>query len=105
MKEMLQYLTKKTPEAFQEHWRPIYHLCHPCSVDYDYIGRFDRLKQDSERILFNAFGIFGGRLKFPSVVKSNTPNLVHEYLQNVTFETITNAMEIYRMDYEMFGYH
>ena len=102
---MLQYLKSKKPQTFQEHWRPIYHLCHPCSLDYDYIGRFDRLKQDSEKILLKAFSTSGGSVKFPSVAKSNTANLVNEYLKNVTPETISDTLEIYKMDYDLFGYH
>lgn len=104
--DMLQYIsTSKPAHNFQEHWRPIYHLCHPCSVQYDYIGRFDALLADSQHILTRLLQArSGARPQFPPVIKSNTPNLVREYLQAVPPDIVDRVREVYGLDYEMFQY-
>ncbi|KAK8739096.1 hypothetical protein OTU49_003475, partial [Cherax quadricarinatus] len=29
------------------HWRSIHQLCNPCAIEYDFIGKFERLREDS----------------------------------------------------------
>ncbi|XP_045127629.1 carbohydrate sulfotransferase 11-like isoform X2 [Portunus trituberculatus] len=40
-----------TAEQRNEHWLPMHTLCSPCSVDYDFIGKFEHLKEDSDYLL------------------------------------------------------
>nr|XP_039271225.1 carbohydrate sulfotransferase 14-like [Styela clava] len=38
-------------ENMNEHWAPMHTLCQPCVVDYDFIGSYDNLYEDSEKVL------------------------------------------------------
>lgn len=101
---MLRYLNMVPPTSFQEHWKPIYNLCHPCSVDYTYIGSFNDLEKDSSNIL-NRFEKIGSKKpRFPSVLKSGTPKLVRKYLAKVPLNVTMEARKVYQMDFDMFGY-
>lgn len=34
-----------------EHWMPVYHLCQPCAVRYDFVGSYERLEADANQVL------------------------------------------------------
>ena len=40
------------------HWRPIWQVCWPCLIDYDYISKTETLGSDS-RLIFDELGIQG----------------------------------------------
>ena len=102
---MLTYLTTAPAITFQEHWRSTYHLCHPCSVQYDYVGRFNDLANDSQRILDKAVNRNGTRrYKFPRVIRSKTDGLMKQFLKYLSPELIANVHKVFKLDYDMFGY-
>ena len=35
------------PKTANQHWRPQSELCHPCHIDYDFIGHYDTIQQDA----------------------------------------------------------
>ncbi len=43
------------------HWAPMASLCHPCQIQYDFIGRFEKLEEDSNQLLAQ----IGATLSFP----------------------------------------
>ena len=53
--EFLQILVEEfnwnTKNRMNEHWRPQYVLCHPCFIDYDFVGRFEHLNDDAKHVL------------------------------------------------------
>lgn len=50
--EFIRYLIDtKSVEYMNEHWAPMHTLCQPCLVNYDFIGSYDNLFEDSEAIL------------------------------------------------------
>lgn len=106
-KEFLQYLSSgyQKPGSFQEHWKPMYDLCHPCSINYDFIAKFSTLEDDSNRILDNVIqGIERQRIEFPKVVPSKTPEILEEYLAEIDPALLEAVKRIYMADHEMFGY-
>ncbi|XP_033113862.1 carbohydrate sulfotransferase 11-like [Anneissia japonica] len=74
----------------EEHWRETYRLCSPCEIDYDYIGHFDTLFEDSKFIL-KALNI---AIDFP--VSTNPTNSSHEYILQEYYKQI-NLTEIERI--------
>ncbi|KAK8394430.1 hypothetical protein O3P69_006548 [Scylla paramamosain] len=40
-----------TLEQRNEHWLPMHEICHPCAIQYDFIGKYENLKEDSEYLL------------------------------------------------------
>ncbi|XP_078665957.1 carbohydrate sulfotransferase 11-like [Branchiostoma floridae x Branchiostoma belcheri] len=85
------------------HWEPFFSLCAPCQVQYDFIAHTDTLVEDL-RLFFHMSGIVGkdGILprQHPSRAKANFGNT----FQEVPTEDIFRIGEIYKPDFEMFGY-
>ncbi|XP_067884480.1 carbohydrate sulfotransferase 12-like [Heterodontus francisci] len=36
---------------FDDHWRQIHRLCHPCQINYDFIGKLESLDEDASYLL------------------------------------------------------
>ena len=85
-----------------QHWRQYEKLCHPCVINYDFIGHLETLEEDAPLLLKMA-GI-DDRVTFPPVHKSTSSSEVLEYYSQVPSEYITRIGELYRSDFEMFGY-
>lgn len=50
----IQYLLDPHTEQlapFNEHWRQVHRLCHPCQIDYDFVGKLETLDQDAAQLL------------------------------------------------------
>lgn len=104
--EFLQYLTNvKSQSMLNEHWAPYHNLCHPCAMQYDYIGYYEHLTEDIQHISKEG----GIDVKYPP---SRTPKrrlstrqLMYESLKDVPQELINKLWNgLIRIDYEMFNY-
>lgn len=88
--------------SFNEHWRPIFELCHPCQIDYDIIGKYETLVEDSQFILDN---LHINNISFPQSLKaSQTSSNLKKYFNTLSPETIKHLYNIYKMDFELFNY-
>lgn len=89
--------------VLNEHWRPVYDLCHPCSISYDIIGKYETLDQDSEFIL-KQVGEIG--ISFPRGPKlSSTTSNLQKYFGTLQHDVIRKLYSIYFMDFKLFGYN
>ncbi|RXG55946.1 Carbohydrate sulfotransferase 14 [Armadillidium vulgare] len=68
--EFLSYILSQNPQTLQEHWKSYFHLCHPCAMDYDFVGKYETLEADSNQILKNINA--PPDLRFPPFKKSKT---------------------------------
>jgi hypothetical protein len=41
----------EVPHGFDPHWRQITELCHPSVIKYDFIGRYENLEADANKVL------------------------------------------------------
>ncbi|XP_033028117.1 carbohydrate sulfotransferase 14 [Lacerta agilis] len=103
--EFIQYLLDEDVERMNEHWMPIYNLCQPCAVRYDFIGSYERLNEDANYVL--------GRVRAPSFVqfperqswyKPVTPETLHYYLCKTPRGLIKELLPKYILDYSLFAY-
>ena len=85
-----------------EHWAPYDKLCHPCAVNYDFIGRFENLYEEASYLIKKA-GI-EDRVSSHSFHSSNTAADMLHYYSQIPKERILQMAKIYESDYEMFGY-
>lgn len=88
--------------ARNPHWRQYEELCHPCIVNYDFIGHLETLQQDAPLLLKMA-GI-NDRVTFPHIHNATSSGDVLHYYSQVPPKYIARLGEIYRNDFEMFGY-
>ena len=90
------YLTR------DDHWRQYEHLCFPCTFKFDFIGHFETLADDAAYMLKKA-GI-DDRVSFPPVRSSRAKSDLITYYSQVPHEIIFKVREVFRSDFEMFGY-
>jgi dermatan 4-sulfotransferase 1 len=104
------------------HWSPQHQACRPCSVQYDFIGHYETLYTDSDLILQKLAPqppskTTRGRqsnnspkpaLRFPrfdqTKNKSGSAEHVRSMFANVPVDHVRKLVEMYSMDYKLFGY-
>ena len=108
-KEFVQFLNDLPPvprERYDEHWRPIVDLCHPCNIKYDFIGKYETLKDDTQAVMSKAKLTQLAHL-FPSRRCSShnkTKNLIEKYTGQLTEEELMHLYQLYALDFKMFKY-
>ena len=106
LKEFLQYITESHVEDMNEHWMPIYELCQPCVVSYNFIGSFENLEVDSNQVLKDLR--VNDQVSFPKQQKyyqaggkSHTSTI---NLAGVSSRLLIKVLTKYSKDYKMFSY-
>ena len=107
--EFVRYLLDPKTRAksrFDRHWLSFHETCHPCHVQYDFIGKFETLQEDAAYVIKR----LGGGTKFPvddpDNKKWNASSLFVETMKrNISSESFKKLEELYAMDYAMFGYY
>ena len=98
--EFIKYFSEDIPR--NQHWRQYEKLCHPCLVNYTFIGHLETMAEDAPLLLKTA-GI-DDRVTFPPIHASTNTDEVLEYYSQVPTEYTKRLGELYRSDFEMFGY-
>uniref|UniRef100_A0A8D0DT98 Carbohydrate sulfotransferase n=1 Tax=Salvator merianae TaxID=96440 RepID=A0A8D0DT98_SALMN len=103
--EFLRYLLDEDVERMNEHWMPIYNLCQPCAVRYDFIGSYERLNEDAnyvlERVQAPSFVRFPERQSWYNPVTRET---LHYYLCNSPKGLTKELLPKYILDFSLFAY-
>lgn len=86
-----------------EHWNHYDNLCHPCEIDFDFIGKYETLSEDAPFVLREA-GV-DHLVSFPPIRYTSTRNSLGDYYSKVPREDIMRVKKLYRRDLEMFGYN
>ncbi|XP_078366325.1 carbohydrate sulfotransferase 11-like isoform X1 [Oculina patagonica] len=101
--EFLKFIvTSSNYLARDDHWRQCEHLCFPCTFNFDFIGHFETLAEDAAYMLKKA-GI-DDRVAFPPVRSSSAASDFMTYYSQVPHEIIFKVGEVFRSDFDMFGY-
>ncbi|KAL1005208.1 hypothetical protein UPYG_G00056040 [Umbra pygmaea] len=104
--EFVQYLLDPETERkqpFNEHWRQVYRLCHPCQIHYDFIGTLENLEEDSDQLL-RILGV-EDQITFPLSNRNRTSaSWEHDWFADVPEELRRKLYSLYEADFEMFGY-
>ncbi|XP_061889241.1 carbohydrate sulfotransferase 12-like [Entelurus aequoreus] len=88
---------------FNEHWRQVYRLCHPCQVNYDFIGHLETLETDAERLL--KLLQVDHMLRFPSGARNRTAaSWERDWFAQVPTSLRTELYALYQADFQLFGY-
>jgi len=92
------------------HWRPQSHICSPCNIEYDFVGRFEHLNDDAKYVLakLTASGGPESKVTFPvrNAFDGDVPlsRKFKNYYANVSLNIVRKLINIYKHDYELFGY-
>lgn len=104
--EFFKYLVATKPLKMEVHWMPYKELSQPCAVQYDFIGSFDTLAQDAERLLRSQID---DKVKFPR----KQPYYYRNYSNQTSFDSLISqvpkpllraVVRKYIDDYDLFSF-
>ncbi|XP_068612272.1 carbohydrate sulfotransferase 12-like [Brachionichthys hirsutus] len=96
-------IDSKTAQPLDEHWRPMYQLCHPCLIQYDFIGHQETLQEDAEQLL--KMLKLENYFKFPSAyINATTRESLFKWYKPALTEDRRKLYQLYEMDFNLFGY-
>uniref|UniRef100_UPI0037E792F2 carbohydrate sulfotransferase 8-like n=1 Tax=Semicossyphus pulcher TaxID=241346 RepID=UPI0037E792F2 len=108
-KEFVQYLLDvHRPVGMDIHWEQANQLCNPCLIDYDFIGKFENMEEESNYLL----RLTGApaNLTLPSFKDRNPTDkrtsmqITQKYFSQVSTLERQRVYDFYYMDYLMFNY-
>ncbi|KAM8961478.1 carbohydrate sulfotransferase 12 [Pelodytes ibericus] len=104
--QFIQYLLDERTEEqkpFNEHWRQVYRLCHPCQIEYDFIGKLESLDEDASLLLrqLNIDSLF----QFPPSYRNKTASSWEEdWFSKIPLAWRQKLYKLYEADFVLFGY-
>ncbi|CAL1548735.1 unnamed protein product [Lymnaea stagnalis] len=90
--------------SLNEHWEQYYKQCHPCLVDYDFVGTYEDVERDTDQVLAK---VNGKKLFKPPYVWDTKPLPQKDLLKvfgEVSAQELNNLYKVYAADYTLFGY-
>ncbi|XP_070617458.1 carbohydrate sulfotransferase 12 [Erythrolamprus reginae] len=104
--DFIQYLLDPRTEKlapFNEHWRQVYRLCHPCQIDYDFVGKLETLDEDATYLL--QLLKVDHLLHFPPSYRNRTANSWEEdWFAKIPMAWRQRLYKLYEADFVLFGY-
>ncbi|KAE8282951.1 Carbohydrate sulfotransferase 12 [Larimichthys crocea] len=102
----IQYLLDPQTEKempFNEHWRQVYRLCHPCQIQYDFVGHLETAEEDAEHLLRQLR--VDNVVEFPTSHRNLTASSWEaDWFSTVPVEARQELYKLYEPDFRLFGY-
>ncbi|KAL3867441.1 hypothetical protein ACJMK2_044643 [Sinanodonta woodiana] len=105
--EFIRYITDKTVWGnSHEHWLQYESLCHPCHVQYDFIGKIESIDEDTDYLLHylgaSTKVMFPKRSDFKKEEK--TKYKLIQYYQEIPKDLLERVLQEFRSDFVLFDY-
>ena len=99
--QFVRFVLKAGPD-FDDHWRPQTRICHVCDVQYTYLGKFETLERDANKL----FDILNETITFPkqSEYSLKTTLMLAEYYAKLPTRLLKDIYRFYEYDFLAFGY-
>ncbi|XP_036438702.1 carbohydrate sulfotransferase 12-like [Colossoma macropomum] len=102
----IQYILSLPAEKYElldEHWRQMTHLCHPCQIHYDFIGKMETMEEDAAHLL--RMLRVDNIVQFPKSKSSRTDeNWVKNWFPYIPIKWRRKLFKLFEIDYKLFGY-
>ncbi|XP_047449843.1 carbohydrate sulfotransferase 12-like [Mugil cephalus] len=102
----IQYILDPRTEAyvsFEPHWKQMHRLCHPCLIDYDFVGHQETLQDDAKELLKTLK--LEHDINFPPSYENMTsPKSVTDWFRTVPLEDRRKLYKLYEGDFKLLGY-
>ncbi|KAJ0056315.1 hypothetical protein NL108_004609 [Boleophthalmus pectinirostris] len=107
--EFVQYLLDvHRPVGMDIHWNLVDNLCHPCLIDYNFIGKFENMQEESNfllRVMKAPRNLTLPQFKDRNPKDQKTSSEITEkYFAQVSPWQRQRVYDFYYMDYQMFNY-
>eukprot|EP00117_Sycon_ciliatum_P006006 scpid73378/ scgid9728/ Carbohydrate sulfotransferase 14; Dermatan 4-sulfotransferase 1 len=103
--EFANYVADTKRHMYNEHWAPYEDLCQPCLVDYDFIGHYEQLTEESNYVLRQAKA--GGRVAYPgrqTYYHTSPRSRVLSYYHQLNTTMQKRILDIYDTSYNVFAF-
>ena len=104
--EFVRFVSNPKTKTSNKHWSPLVNRCHPCHINYTFVGKIESLETDVE-YMFQLTKI-DKLVKFPDAEGSsptNSTELMTSYYVNVTLNDMALLYRKFKWDFELFGYN
>ena len=104
-KESVNFVVRlhETDEFRNEHRQTFDEFCHPCEIDYDFIGGFESLEKEVRHIL-EISGLKQANISFPEIKPSKTFSKIPFFYSQLSKQLLNRLQRIFRGDSEMLEY-
>ncbi|CAG5130795.1 unnamed protein product [Candidula unifasciata] len=92
-------------EALNEHWEQYYKQCHPCLVDYDFVGTFEQAEKDTRSVIDKLKASKSVKPPYVTDTKAVSQSELTKIYSEITPLELNSLFKIYSPDYTLFGYH
>ncbi|XP_020277906.1 carbohydrate sulfotransferase 11-like [Pseudomyrmex gracilis] len=103
-REFVDFVTDNSENGTRnEHWRPIYELCQPCIVNYNFVSKYESLVEDATEVL-ERIGVTS--ISFPPKPPSNEPTSkkLDRYYSTLSYKQLRKLADLYKLDLRLFDY-
>ncbi|EFN86856.1 carbohydrate sulfotransferase 11 [Harpegnathos saltator] len=103
-REFVDFVTDNSENGTRnEHWRPIYELCQPCTVNYNLVSKYESLVEDATEVL-ERIGVTS--VSFPGRPPSSEPTSrkLDKYYSSLSYKQLRKLAGLYRLDLRLFDY-
>ncbi|KAJ3601441.1 hypothetical protein NHX12_032409 [Muraenolepis orangiensis] len=104
--QFVQYLVDpetEKEEPYEEHWRQAYRLCHPCQIQYDFVGHLETQDEDAEHLLRQLR--VDNIVEFPATgSRLSLKHSLADWFSMVPLEARKQLYKLYEPDFRLFGY-
>ncbi|XP_033632119.1 carbohydrate sulfotransferase 14-like isoform X2 [Asterias rubens] len=105
LEEFIRFVIDSRTRTMDQHWKPMHLLCHPCAMQYDFVGSFEQLNADADFVLDKIKGDTGAY--FPRRQDWYNPT-TEEKMQNLIKDVdpvyIQQFVDKFILDFITFGY-
>lgn len=99
--EFLEALSRLSPQEYDEHWMVQWHATFQESIAYDFVGRFERFNDDMLEVGRRISPDFS---QYVAEVRPHAKNARDHLSEVLTPATADKVRELYRLDFDGFGY-
>ncbi|XP_060595938.1 carbohydrate sulfotransferase 11-like [Ruditapes philippinarum] len=106
--EFLRYLAdeKTIMQGYNDHWKSFKDICHPCYIKYNFIGKYESIKEDVGYLL-KMLNV-QQRFKFPEREKdynhTKSADMISSFFKDVDPDIFSKVVNVYADDYALFNY-
>ena len=110
--DFLDYVAHEGPRLhnqFNIHWVPMYGMCDPCNIQYDFIIKTESLAAESQ-LMMEELG-FESDIKLPHIFSFSSNSTwakskayYEDLLKDVSVKTLERILAIYQLDFVLFDY-
>lgn len=100
--QFIDAISSQSIREMNPHWRPQYYQTLQDSISYNFIGKFESLEMDLERIFSSFCSNYSSYLAIERRHRTDSATKVNNYYTSTLLEKVYN---LYQIDFSTFGYN